>query len=100
VLYLGEINNSQEAAWRKSLQVFDEVEQRYSTLSLFPDDRPVPAEAIGSIQVKPAFIALIRSGSMQTGTWIYGTRSSGSRWSSLATGGREWSRNCGGEAGW
>lgn len=60
VLYLGEINDSQEAAWRKSLQVFDEVEQRYSTLSLFPDDREVPAEGIGSIQVKLAEMELRR----------------------------------------
>ena|SRR5579875_2444510 len=28
VLYLGEINDSQQAAWRKTLEVFDEVEQR------------------------------------------------------------------------
>jgi hypothetical protein len=52
VLYLGEINDSQQAAWRKTLEVFDEAEQRYATLSLFPDDREVPAEAIDSIQVK------------------------------------------------
>src|SRR5215831_12778042 len=52
VLYLGEINDSQQATWRKTLEVFDEAEQRYSTLSLFPDDRQVPAEAIDSIQVK------------------------------------------------
>lgn len=51
-LYLGEINDSQEAAWRKTLEVFDETQQRYSTLSLFPDDRQVPAEAVDSIQVK------------------------------------------------
>jgi DDE family transposase len=52
VLYLGEINDSQEAAWRKTLEVFDEAEQRYATLSLFPDDREVPREAIDSIRVK------------------------------------------------
>jgi len=52
VLYLGEINDSQEAAWRKTLEVFDEAEQRYATLSLFPDDREVPGEALDSIQVK------------------------------------------------
>jgi hypothetical protein len=28
VLYLGEINDQQQAAWRKTLQVFDEEEQR------------------------------------------------------------------------
>jgi hypothetical protein len=40
VLYLGEINDSQQAAWRKTLEVFDEQQQQYKTLSLFPEDRP------------------------------------------------------------
>ncbi len=52
VLYLGEINSSQEAAWRKSLEVFDESRQAYSTLSLFAADREIPAEATNSVQVK------------------------------------------------
>src|SRR3954447_9464623 len=52
VLYLGEINDSQQAAWRKTLEVFDENQQRYTPLSLFPEDRPVPADAIDSVQVK------------------------------------------------
>jgi hypothetical protein len=60
VLYLGEINDSQQVAWRKTLEVFDEAEQRYSTLSLFPDDREVPAEAIDSIQVKLSEMELRR----------------------------------------
>jgi len=60
VLYLGEINDSQEAAWRKTLEVFDEAEQRYSTLSLFPDDQKVPREAIDSIQVKLSEMELRR----------------------------------------
>jgi hypothetical protein len=52
ILYLGEINDSQELAWRKTLEIFDESQQQYTTLSLFPDDRELPAEAIDSIQVK------------------------------------------------
>jgi hypothetical protein len=52
VLYLGEINDSQQEAWRKTLEVFDESEQSYCTLSLFPEDRTLPAEAVNSIQVK------------------------------------------------
>ncbi len=52
VLYLGEINDSQEAAWRKSLEVFDESAQRFATLSLFPGDRQVPSDALDSVQVK------------------------------------------------
>src|SRR5919106_818042 len=39
VLYLGEINSSQELAWRKSIEVFEEGQVRPSTLALFPEDR-------------------------------------------------------------
>src|SRR5207253_11151278 len=39
VLYLGEINDQQQAAWRKTLAVFDEQQQHYTNLSLFPEDR-------------------------------------------------------------
>ena len=39
VLYLGEINSSQAAAWRKAIEVFDEDAGRVRTLSLFPEDR-------------------------------------------------------------
>ena len=51
VLYLGEINDQQQAAWRKTLEVFDEQEQRYTALSLFPDDREIPLDAVDSVQV-------------------------------------------------
>ena len=52
VLYLGEINDPQQAAWRKTLEVFDEREQRYRILSLFPEDREIPVDAVASVQVK------------------------------------------------
>jgi transposase len=39
LLYLGEINDSQERAWRKSIEVFDEGAAAPRTLSLFPEDR-------------------------------------------------------------
>ncbi len=39
VLYLGEINSSQELAWRKSIEVFEDGQERPSTLALFPTDR-------------------------------------------------------------
>jgi len=60
VLYLGEINDQQQAAWRKTLEVFDEDEQDYRTLSLFPDDREVPADVLDSIQVKLSGLELRR----------------------------------------
>ena len=61
VLYLGEINDSQKAAWRKSLEVFDEQQRRYTTLSLFAENRPVPTDAIDSIQVKLSEMQLRRA---------------------------------------
>jgi Transposase DDE domain len=39
VLYLGEINASQELAWRRSIEVLDETTQRPRTLALFAEDR-------------------------------------------------------------
>jgi hypothetical protein len=39
VLYLGEINSSQELAWRKSIEVLEEGATRPQTLALFAEDR-------------------------------------------------------------
>jgi hypothetical protein len=39
VLYLGEINSSQELAWRKSIEVLEDGTDRPRTLALFPEDR-------------------------------------------------------------
>jgi hypothetical protein len=39
VLYLGEINSSQAAAWRKAIEVFDADAGSRRTLALFPEDR-------------------------------------------------------------
>jgi transposase len=61
VLYLGEINDSQQAAWRKTLEVFDEQQQRSTTLSLFTEDRPAPADVIDTIQVKLSGMQLRRA---------------------------------------
>lgn len=60
VLYLGEINDRQQAAWRKTLDVFDEQEQRYKSLSLFPEDREIPPDAVDSLQVRLSGLELKR----------------------------------------
>ena len=39
VLYLGEINSSQELAWRKTIEVLEDGEERPKTLALFAEDR-------------------------------------------------------------
>jgi hypothetical protein len=49
VLYLGEINSSQERAWRKSIEVFDEDAAQTRSLSLFPEDRIDEAQVDASV---------------------------------------------------
>ena len=39
VLYLGEINSSQQSAWRKSIEVLEDGAARPRPLALFPEDR-------------------------------------------------------------
>jgi hypothetical protein len=39
VLYLGEINDTQELAWRRSIAVLEDGAARRRTLSLFAEDR-------------------------------------------------------------
>ena len=39
VLYLGEINSSQQEAWRKSIEVLEDGRARPRTLALFAEDR-------------------------------------------------------------
>ncbi|MGH9438516.1 MAG: IS1634 family transposase, partial [Terriglobia bacterium] len=60
VLYLGEVNDRQESAWRKTLEVFDEGRQSRHKLSLFPDDREIPADAVDSLQVRLSELELRR----------------------------------------
>lgn len=49
VLYLGEISPSQAAAWRKSIEVFDETAGQARTLALFPEDRCAGITPDGSV---------------------------------------------------
>jgi transposase len=60
VLYLGEINDSQQSAWRKTLEVFDEEKQETRNLSLFPADREVPVDSVDSLQINLAGLELRR----------------------------------------
>lgn len=61
VLYLGEINDSQRAAWQKSIEVFDEHAGRLETRALFPEDRhPAPEQETMAIQVRLNQIRLSR----------------------------------------
>jgi len=52
VLYLGEINDSQRAAWQKSIEVFDEQQGQARQCALFPEDRIPAADAAFAVQVR------------------------------------------------
>lgn len=52
VLYLGEINGAQERQWRKTIEVFTEGKEKPTTLSLFPDDAPVPIDENEVVQIR------------------------------------------------
>jgi hypothetical protein len=43
VLYLGEINDAQEQAWTRSIEVFQDGQSQPQTMALFPEDRAGPA---------------------------------------------------------
>ena len=61
VLYLGEINDSQEAVWRKTLEVFDEQRKATCQMSLFPEDREIPLDAVNALRLRISELSLRRS---------------------------------------
>lgn len=52
VLYLGEINDSQKAAWCKSIEVLQQGEGKPVQMAIFPDDRPAPALDCDVVQIR------------------------------------------------
>jgi hypothetical protein len=54
VLYLGEINDSQQAAWRKTIEVFEDGAAQPRSLALFPDDRSpeLPDDQVVQIRLR------------------------------------------------
>src|SRR6185437_4042390 len=60
LLYLGEINDSQQEAWRKSIEVFDEDAGQSTEACLFPDDRPIPSEEVNALSLQMSQMRLLR----------------------------------------
>src|SRR6266545_1333965 len=58
VLYLGEINDTQQGAWRKSLDVINETNQLAEQICLFPEDRDTPADVLNGLQIKLSELTL------------------------------------------
>jgi hypothetical protein len=53
-LYLGEINDTQQEAWRKTIEIFEEGKPRPRTIALYPEERigPVQDQDIVRIRLK------------------------------------------------
>ena len=61
VLYLGEINDSQQASWLRCIEAFEEGTHRQLRLALFPADRAIPAHAADiGVQVRLSAFRLER----------------------------------------
>ena len=60
VLYLGEINDAQRAAWCRSIEVFDEDRSASARMALFPQDRAAPELACAVVQVNLGGLQLRR----------------------------------------
>lgn len=52
VLYLGEINDQQEAAWQKTIDIFEHGQALPRTVSLFPAERPVQVNEENVVRIK------------------------------------------------
>src|SRR6266545_1409428 len=54
VLYLGEINSSQQESWRKTIEIFEEGQTKPKTVALFPEERvaPISGEQVVQIRLK------------------------------------------------
>ena len=61
VLYLGEINDAQRAAWWRSIAVFDEDAGAATPLALFPEDRQAPLRPTRPLYLRHACSAIFVS---------------------------------------
>ncbi len=52
VFYLGEINDSERAAWERTIEVIDERDGEARQMALFPADRRPPLGGVDSLQVR------------------------------------------------
>jgi transposase len=60
VLYLGEINDTQQEAWRKTIEIFDEGQTRPRTVALFPEDRIGPVDDADIVRIRLNQLSLHR----------------------------------------
>jgi DDE family transposase len=60
VLYLGEINDAQQAAWQKTIEIFEYGQTQPRTVALFPEDRALEVQDQHIVRVKLSEMQLRR----------------------------------------
>ncbi|MGO8929097.1 MAG: IS1634 family transposase [Limisphaerales bacterium] len=60
VLYLGEINDQQQAAWEKTVEIFEHGQPQPRTVALFPAEGPISVEDPHIVRLKLSELALRR----------------------------------------
>jgi len=59
-LYLGEINDNQQEAWRKTIEIFEGGQARPRTVALFPEDRIGPVADADIVRIRLRQLSLHR----------------------------------------
>jgi transposase len=70
-LYLGEINDQQEEAWRKTIEVFEEGQARPRTVALFPAERVGAVADADIVRIRLSQLSLHRP-RQWGGCWLAG----------------------------
>lgn len=92
VLYLGEINDTQQTAWQKSLEIFDEEAGSWRQVKLFAEDRQAWGNEIDNIGVKLSGMELRRPrhfGDCWVGCKLWQELELDKFWAKKLAGGRE-----------
>jgi len=79
VLYLGEINDSQKAAWCQSIAVLEASSGQWRQVALFPEDREAPelAQEVVHIRLDDASAATPAMGWLLVEFWAVATVAAG-----------------------
>lgn len=95
VLYLGEINGSQQASWRKTIEVLEDGQESAKTMALFSEDRPVEITAADVVQIRLNDVELRRPrqwGACWLACWLYRQLELDTFWSKRLPPGRKGTR--------
>src|SRR5450759_3077710 len=60
VFYLGEINDRQQEAWRKTIEIFEDGKVHPRTVALFPEDRIGPVADADIVRIRLSQLSLHR----------------------------------------